>query len=220
MFRRQLWMADDNELDYIVKNSQRVLRLSAQYENHPYVEEFTKQCNVMFIYGTYALEGEADSKFSLSDIWNLFQEDHLPSNNFYRQMINCMRAWNYLQKTSDLPLNTEIIRQTHKIMMDGEDILVGEYRKSPAFAGYHIFAPASHIERYMEDAIFRFHETKKDDPIMAATNLFGNIINIYPFEDGNGRICRLILADVLIQIKCYLFLVILSSFHGVAEDIS
>ena len=132
----------------------------------------------MFIYGTYPLEGEADSKFSLDDIWNLFQEDHLPNNtsNFCRQMINCRRAWNYLRKTSDLPLNTEIIKQTHKIMMDG----VGEYRKSPAFAGHHIFAPAGQIERYMEDAIFGFHETKKDDPIMAATNLFGNIINIHP----------------------------------------
>ena len=50
--------------------------------------------------------------------------------------------------------------------------LAGEYRKSPIFAGYHIFAPAGHIERYMEGAIFRFHETKKDDPIMATTNLF------------------------------------------------
>ena len=34
----------------------------------------------MFIYGTYVLEEEADAKFSLSDIWNLFQEDTLPSN--------------------------------------------------------------------------------------------------------------------------------------------
>ena len=110
-----------------------------------------------------------------------------------------MKAWNYLQKTSDLPLNTEIIRQTHKTMMDGEDILMREFRKSPAFAGYHISAPTGHIEGYMEDAIFRFHKTKKDDPIMAATNLFGNIINIHPFEDGNGRICCLILAHVLIQ---------------------
>ena len=57
-------------------------------------------------------------------------------------------------------------------MMGGEDILVEEYRKSPVFAGYHIIAPAGQIERYMEDVIFRFHETKKDDPIMAATNLF------------------------------------------------
>ena len=128
MLRRQVWMTDDNEFDHIVKNSQGVLGLSAQYENHPYVEEFTKQCNIMFIYGTYVLEGEADSKFSLDNIWNLFQEPNNAST-FCRKMINCTKAWNYLQKTSDLPLDTEIIKQTHKIKMDGNDVLVGEYRK-------------------------------------------------------------------------------------------
>ena len=167
-----------------------MLRLNDQYENRPYVEEFTKECNVMFVYGTYVLEGEEDAEFSYGDT-----------------------AWNYLEKTSDLPLNTKIINQTHKIMMEDERVLVGEYRKSSAFAGYHTFASASRIERWMEDAIFRFHETKKDDPIMAATNLFGNIINIHPFEDGNGRIGHLILAHVLMQMKCCLFPVILSSFH-------
>ena len=85
--------------------------------------------------------------------------------------------------------------------------------ESPAFAGYHIFRSASLMERYMENAILKFYETKKNDPIMAATNLFGNIINTHPFEDGNGRICCLILAHVLIQMKCCLFPVILSSFH-------
>ena len=98
-------------------------------------------------------------------------------------------------------------------MEDEKDVLVGEYRKSPVFAGYHIFAPAGHIERYMEDSIFRFHETKKDDPIMAATNLFGNMINIHPFEDGNGRIFCLISAHVLMQMKYCLFPVIVSFFH-------
>ena len=98
-------------------------------------------------------------------------------------------------KTLDLPLNTEIIKQTHKTMMeDEEDVLTGKYTKSPAFAGYHIFAPAGHIERYMG-------------------NLFGNVINIHSFGDGNGRICRLILAHVLTQMKCCLSPVILSSFH-------
>ena len=59
----------------------------------------------------------------------------------------------------------------------------------------------------------RFYETKKDDPIISATNLFGNIINIHPFEDRNGRICHLILTHVLMQMKCCLFPVILSPFH-------
>ena len=65
----------------------------------------------------------------------------------------------------------------------------------------------------MEGAIFRFHETKKDDLILAATKLLGDIINMHPFEDGKGRICCLILAHVLIQMKCYLFPVLLRSFH-------
>ena len=90
---------------------------------------------------------------------------------------------------------------------------MAEYKRSPAFAGYHIFVPTSHIERYIDDAVFRFYETKKDDPIMAAANSFGEIINIHPFEDGNGIICRLILAHVLIQMKWCLFPVIFSSFH-------
>ena len=135
----------------------------------------------MFVYRIHILEGDACAKFSLGDIWNLFQGETLPNNasNFCRQMINCMKAWDYLQKTLDLPLNTEIIKQTHELMMEDEkDVLAGEYRKSPVFAGYHIFASAGHIGRYIEDAIFKFHETKKDDPIMAATNLFGNITSI------------------------------------------
>ena len=54
----------------------------------------------MFIYGTYILEGEADAKFSLGKIWNLLQAGPLSNNanNFCRQMINCMRAWKYIQK--------------------------------------------------------------------------------------------------------------------------
>ena len=65
----------------------------------------------------------------------------------------------------------------------------------------------------MEDETFRFQKTKKDDQIMATTNLFGKIINIHPFEDGNGRIYHLILARILIQMKCCLFPVILRFFQ-------
>ena len=55
MLKKQVWMANDDEFDHIVKNSQRMHRLNDQYENHPNVEEFTKGCNVMFVYETYLL---------------------------------------------------------------------------------------------------------------------------------------------------------------------
>ena len=133
---------------------------------------------------------------------------------FLRANDKRVKVWNYLQKTLDLQLNTKIIRQAHGLMMEDEKVvLAGKYRKSLAFAGYHIFVSAGHIERYMEDTIFKFHETKKDNPAMAATNSFENIINTHPFEDGNRRTCCLILAHVLIQMKCCLLPVILNSFH-------
>ena len=57
MLKRQVWIADDNEFDHIVKNSQGMLRLNDQYENHRYVEELTKECNVILVYNTFVLEG-------------------------------------------------------------------------------------------------------------------------------------------------------------------
>ena len=70
----QVWIVDDDEFGHIVENSQRILKLNAQYENHPYVEEFTKERNVMFVCGTYVLEGEAEKQ------WNLLKACSLPSN--------------------------------------------------------------------------------------------------------------------------------------------
>ena len=62
----------------------------------------------MFVYGTYGLDSEADRKFSLGNRWdrgwNSFQEDPLRSKNFCSQMINCMKALDYLQKTLDILL--------------------------------------------------------------------------------------------------------------------
>ena len=93
----------------------------------------------------------------------------IPRRSFTKQRKKLLQANDKLYegtelptKTSDLPLNTEIIKQEHGLMMEDQKIVVvGEYRKSPVFAGYHTFAPAGHIERYMEDAVFRFRGTKK-----------------------------------------------------------
>ena len=103
----------------------------------------------------------------------------------------CIRAWVYLQKASGLLLNADIIKKAHKIMMDGKDVLAGEYRKTPVFLNYHIFPPADTIERLIDDAIYRYYHPNDPiiDPILVAANIFVDLINIHPFEDGNGRLC-------------------------------
>ena len=63
--------------------------------------------------------------------------------------------------------------------MDGEkDVLAEEYRKSPAFASYHVFAPAGYVERYMKDAIFRFFEAKGENLIMTL-QIYLETLSIY-----------------------------------------
>ena len=99
---------------------------------------------------------------------------------------NPTKQWKqFLQANDKLYNGVELPTKNIRSSTKKKDVLAGEYRKSPVFAGSHIFAPAGYIERYTKDAVFRFHETKKDDLIMATTNLFEKIINIHPFEDGN-----------------------------------
>ena len=133
----------------------------------------------------------------------------LPNNTGNRQMKGeCARAWDYLQKTSGLPLNVEIIKKAHK--MTGK---CGEYRKLPVFVGYRIFPPADTIGRLVDGALHRYYHPTSLDPILEAADLFIHLINIHPFEDGNGRLCRAILSHVLIQDRCCdPFTVLVSSF--------
>ena len=46
------------------------------------IQMLKNECNVLFTYGTYDLEGKAYSNFYLSRTWNLSQDtlDPLPSN--------------------------------------------------------------------------------------------------------------------------------------------
>ena len=124
-----------------------------------------------------------------------------------------IRAWDYLQKTSGLLLNADIIKKAHKIMMEDErGALAGKYRKSPVFLSYRIFPPADTIESLVDDALYRYYHPTSRNPILAAADLFIDLIDIHPFEDRN-RLCRMILSYVLMLGGCSLFPVLLGSFN-------
>ena len=222
LVKRQPWMADEDEFSNIKSKITEVKRLTSKRKDHPYVDEFMKECMVMFAYGTYVSEGEIDPNFSSSETWNLMQNPECElsdgDKSIRRRLVNCMNALKYLQLEPKEPLTVSHIKHMHKMIMhkekhkNGKDVLVGEYRKTPVFAGFKMFAPVSAIERLMNDALRRYYSSD-DDPISVAANLFSDVINIHPFEDGNGRLCRVILSHVLVQSGCSLFPVLLSSFH-------
>ena len=110
-------------------------------------------------------------------------------------------------------LASDEVKSIHELLMHGEPVLVGEFRKTPAFAGYHEFAPASAISRLMANALNRYYSKESHDPVLNAVKLFIDMINIHPFEDGNGRLCRLLISHALVESGMSLLPVLLSSFH-------
>ena len=121
--------------------------------------------------------------------------------------MNRMRLY-YLKATSISTITVDIIKHTHKMLMQGEK------QKYQKYLGRKIQNVTNAVDDCMQDATISFNDTDESDLIMATTKQFGDIIMMHSFADGNGRICCLILPHVLKQMKCSLFLVILlSCFH-------
>ncbi|XP_057302764.1 protein adenylyltransferase Fic-like [Hydractinia symbiolongicarpus] len=218
--KRQHWMADEDEYKNVLRKTATLAELSQRRKNHAYVEEFLKGWEALFAYGTYTSEGEIGPNFSASEVWNLMQDHedaHGKTKSFKRQMINFMLALKWMKGCGRL--TPDKIQAIHEIMMrvekhrGGKPVLTGKYRTAKVFAGSHKFAPVSAIPRLVTDALDRYYSTETDDPIWNAVRLFMDFINIHPFEDGNRRLCRLVISHVLVESGMSLFPVLLSSFH-------
>jgi len=87
----------------------------------------------------------------------------------------------------------------------GNRIQLGDYRSTPISVRsnpmrifpYHLEVPAC-MHRYIEWRD-RNHADKILHPIILATHLSTYFVQIHPFLDGNGRLCRVLMADYLIR---------------------
>ena len=105
-------------------------------------------------------------------------------------------------------LTPEVVLEAHKILMDGmvrEDGLVitsGSYRSSKANAGYHLFPPPECVKSSLAALLKDYNQlaaSPEKDPFALAAWLSYEFVSIHPFEDGNGRMCRLLLNMALLS---------------------
>ncbi|KAG2449555.1 hypothetical protein HYH02_005089 [Chlamydomonas schloesseri] len=108
--------------------------------------------------------------------------------------------------TLDL-LTCEAVKLMHKILMWGaEGVSAGEYRTLPAHSGTGtVYPEAEYIDGGMVAVLENFHRDLAlvasgalDKHIMAA-RLFYEMIMLHPFQNGNGRLCRLLVTYALMK---------------------
>lgn len=124
------------------------------------------------------------------------------------QLQQHMRALKYLLYVCDpgqQPLTPQMVKVAHKLLMfgamnkDGSDIAAGEYRHSAAHSGTGlIYPPPESIPTGVIKIVDAYNaKAKVGEPVEVAAQLLYGMVALHPFEDGNGRLCRLLAAYAL-----------------------
>jgi Fic family protein len=111
--------------------------------------------------------------------------------------------------TTDIPLSLRLIRDLHRTLMTGvrgKDRTPGEFRRGQVAIGTsHRFVPPP-PEKLMEclDPLEKYFHLKKSrfDPLVDCCLIHYQFETIHPFNDGNGRVGRLLLAIMLKELCC------------------
>lgn len=126
-----------------------------------------------------------------AEIQNQFQYEAAIQANFSK-LINIMNDADF-----DLPIKARQIKRMHKILFDNVMSNAGQYSKKQMSFGGFIGSPVCNIEQEFNALDQRLAEmwnvaTLPDDKIRILTIQHASIIAIHGFEDGNGRISRLV----------------------------
>lgn len=186
------------------------------------MSDFCKEQTLSFIWESNRLEGtlpEGARKFDVeSALTKMIDNNPLKvepthpigvdpntSDVHFSQLINHLKAFFLLcrhEHSTGLlpPLTEELIQSVHKVMMtglkteEGYQVKAGAYREKSVHAGTHIFPSYECIPPNMA-RIVKEYESKKSsshDRYQLASWLFYQVVSLHPFEDGNGRLSRLL----------------------------
>jgi Fic family protein len=164
--------------------------------------------DVDFTYNSTAIEGNT---FSFQETKILLLEGITIGGKSMRghlEIINHKAAIDYIEELSRK--KTEELTRTdifniHSILLQGIDPKnAGKYRDVPVYVHLkdgtrHIFCDPLRITDEMDIFFDWLLSSKKEHPVIIASEAHTRFVSIHPFIDGNGRTARLIMNLILLQ---------------------
>ena len=205
----QVWELNNRKISHLLSQADRQLgRLDMFSEYLPNVDLYISMHFIKEATQSSKIEG---TKTNLEDALRDVEYINPDDRNDWVEVQNYIASMSYaIQKLEKLPLSNRLIKETHKILMQGvrgEGKLPGEFRKSQNWIGGaslqdDIFIPPVHtsVQEYMSDLEKFIHnrEILLPDLIKIAI-IHYQFETIHPFLDGNGRVGRLLIPLYLVS---------------------
>ena len=182
------------QIERLSKYEQRI-----QHLQHLDWKKFTEQ----FTYNTNAIEG---STVQLSEVENILEKKK-GENEEEIETIGVAKAVEFIRTTKE-ELSLNLIKKLHLHCFQGSKSFSGRFRKVEVVIRngrgdiVHQGIPVARLNQALNEFISWYHQNKNNfKPLVLAAIIHNQFENIHPFQDGNGRVGRLLLNFILIKNK-------------------
>ncbi|MFH1181614.1 MAG: Fic family protein [Candidatus Woesearchaeota archaeon] len=185
----------------IIKQLERQIPLKIKHLSEKEWSTFSR----IFAYNTNAIEG---SKLSMHEVQDLLEQNKWPdrSKEDIAEAFGVNEAISYIRKTSE-HVSLELIKSLHKIVFRNSKPFAGKFRKKGeevvVMSDGHVIhegAPQARVLHLLRALVSWYEQNKVRYPTLALAAVVHNQFeNIHPFKDGNGRVGRVLLNNILIK---------------------
>ncbi len=156
---------------------------------------------ITFAYNTNHIEGskltEDQTRYIYETNTLLAEKDSITDLDDVLETANHFKLVDYMLGIADKKLTEEIIKEFHKILKEGtldsrkEWFVVGDYKKLANEVGGLKTTDPKNVERDMKK-LLEWYENLKQVTINEIIEFHAKFEKIHPFQDGNGRVGRII----------------------------
>jgi len=156
-----------------------------------------------FVYNTNAIEGSTVTEEEISKILHKKKAE----NEEEVETKGVAKATEYIRKTKE-DLSLGLLLKLHNFCFKGSKHFAGKFRnvnvvvRDSVGQVLHAGVPKEELNDYLNDFFEWYKENKnKFKPLVLASILHNQFEYIHPFQDGNGRVGRLLLNYILLKNK-------------------